>query len=75
MIDKITFRKVFDLPGILSERIFDAFDVDRVGAIDFDAFLRGLSCQLRGSPEHKVQRSKIPSSFSLGALDTPDLGI
>ena len=35
-ISKETFIQVFKLPGILADRLFDAFDTKRTNKIDFD---------------------------------------
>lgn len=53
-IDKLTFTKVFQMPGILGDRLFAAFDRKNIGAIDYDEFVSGLGLIVRGSLEEKV---------------------
>jgi Ca2+-binding EF-hand superfamily protein len=54
-IDRATFLKVFPLPGLLGERLFDVFDTSKRGVIDFDGFICGLAVCCRGSYEEKVR--------------------
>ena len=37
------------------ERLFDAFDLDGNGRIDFEEFIRGLSTFFKGTPEEKAE--------------------
>ncbi len=53
-IDKLTFLKVFNLPGILGERLFAAFDRKQNDVIDLEEFVGGLGLIVRGSIEDKI---------------------
>ncbi|XP_053992890.1 uncharacterized protein LOC128883985 isoform X2 [Hylaeus volcanicus] len=52
-IDKDFFLEYFPLPGVIGERLFDLFDVDKSKTIDFDEFFRGLSIIYNGTLEEK----------------------
>ena len=41
-INKITFNKYFDLPGIISERLFAVFDKDKDGILSLSEFVNGM---------------------------------
>ena len=41
-INKVTFNKYYDLPGIISERIFSVFDKDKDGILSFSEFTDGM---------------------------------
>lgn len=52
-IDKETFLKYFPLPGVLGERLYDLFDADGSGAIDFHEFFMGLAIIYNGTVEER----------------------
>eukprot|EP00943_MAST-04B_sp_MAST-4B-sp1_P001807 g1807.t1 len=54
-VDKATFLKIFPLRGILGERLFTLFDVDRSGVLDYEEFICGLALFCRGSQEEKLR--------------------
>ena len=54
-VDKATFLKIFPLPGILGERLFTLFDVDRSGVLDYEEFICGLALFCRGSQEERLR--------------------
>ena len=41
-ISKITFNKYYDLPGIISERLFAVFDKDKDGVLSLTEFVTGM---------------------------------
>ena len=41
-INKITFNKYYDLPGIISERLFTLFDKDKDGVLNLQEFVTGM---------------------------------
>ena len=41
-ISKITFNKYYDLPGIISERLFTVFDKDKDGVLSASEFVTGM---------------------------------
>ena len=41
-INKITFNKYYDLPGIISERLFTVFDKDKDGVLNSTEFVTGM---------------------------------
>ena len=41
-INKITFNKYFELPGIISERLFAVFDKDKDGILSLSEFVNGM---------------------------------
>ena len=53
-IDKITFMKIFQMPGILGDRLFAAFDHKNIGAVDYEEFLAGIGLVMRGTLDEKV---------------------
>jgi Ca2+-binding EF-hand superfamily protein/tRNA A-37 threonylcarbamoyl transferase component Bud32 len=48
-IDKETFLKYIPVNGLLGERMFEKFDVDKTNRINFDNFLHGLSMLCLGT--------------------------
>ena len=38
-ITRVTFNKYYDLPGIISERIFSCFDADKDGILSLNEFV------------------------------------
>jgi len=64
-ISKETFMQVFKLPGILADRLFDAFDTKRTKVIDFDEFVLGLAKYVRGDMNDKIEML-----FKLFDMDT-----
>ena len=41
-ITKVTFNKYYDLPGIISERLFSCFDKDKDGILNLTEFTNGI---------------------------------
>ena len=41
-ITKVTFNKYYDLPGIISERLFSCFDKDKDGILNLSEFTTGM---------------------------------
>ena len=41
-ISKVTFNKYYDLPGIISERLFTVFDKDKDGVLSASEFVSGM---------------------------------
>ena len=41
-ITKVTFNKYYDLPGIISERMFAYFDKDKDGSLSLNEFVNGM---------------------------------
>ena len=41
-ITKVTFNKYYDLPGIISERLFSCFDTDQDGILNLNEFTTGM---------------------------------
>ena len=41
-ITKVTFNKYYDLPGIISERMFAYFDKDQDGSLSLNEFVNGM---------------------------------
>ena len=41
-INKITFNKYYELPGIISERLFAVFDKDKDGVLNISEFVNGM---------------------------------
>ena len=41
-INKITFNKYYELPGIISERLFAVFDKDKDGILNLSEFVNGM---------------------------------
>ena len=41
-ISKITFNKYYELPGIISERLFTVFDKDKDGVLSLSEFVNGM---------------------------------
>ena len=41
-ITKVTFNKYYDLPGIISERLFSCFDTDKDGILNLNEFTNGM---------------------------------
>jgi Ca2+-binding EF-hand superfamily protein len=47
-IDRFTFSSYYELPGIIIERVFDVFDVNGNGYIDFLEFFEGMMILFAG---------------------------
>ena len=41
-LTKVTFNKYYDLPGIISERVFSCFDKDKDGVLGLNEFVEGM---------------------------------
>ncbi|MES1922908.1 hypothetical protein MHBO_004437 [Bonamia ostreae] len=54
-LDKELFLRVFNLPGILGERLFSVFDVNNDQQINLEEFINGLSVIIHGSKTSKTQ--------------------
>jgi serine/threonine protein kinase/Ca2+-binding EF-hand superfamily protein len=54
-VDKRTFMKYFNLPGMLGERVFSVFDQKKTGVIDQEEFMHGLSLYTKGSTEDRMR--------------------
>eukprot|EP00808_Paulinella_micropora_P012134 g12520.t1 len=54
-MDKDTFLKFFNAPGLLGERLFRVFDRDGNGVIDENEFMTGLAVYLKGTTEEKIR--------------------
>lgn len=54
-IDKETFLKYFNVPGMLGERLFIVFDRKQSDEIDYEEFMRGLALCMKGSLDEKYQ--------------------
>ena len=54
-IDRNTFLTHFPLPGLHGEQLFDVFDYNHSGAIDFDEFIAGLAIACKGSFEERFE--------------------
>eukprot|EP00944_MAST-04C_sp_MAST-4C-sp1_P004127 g4127.t1 len=75
-VDKLTFLRVFPLPGILGERLFTLFDVDGSGVLDYEEFICGLALFCRGSQEERLR--VMFDMYDLagdGAIHKKELGI
>ena len=54
-IDKRTFQIFFKLPGILSERLWDKFDIDNDHSVTLEEFLTGLAMSCKGSQNEQAK--------------------
>mmetsp|Transcript_17541 Transcript_17541/g.34237 ORF Transcript_17541/g.34237 Transcript_17541/m.34237 type:complete len:755 (+) Transcript_17541:30-2294(+) len=54
-MDKATFLKLFNLPGMIGERLFAVFDTKKNGVIDYEEFIEGIVTYGRGSTEDKLK--------------------
>lgn len=78
-VDRRTFLQFFPLPvsviqGIWGERLFDKFDHQHVGAINYEEFLTGLSVCTKASEDDKYRF--LFSLYDLkgdGAIDKAEL--
>lgn len=48
------FQQIFRIPGQMGERLFDLFDTDGNGKIDFKEWIRGLFQLLNATPQEKI---------------------
>lgn len=66
VIDKLEFKEVMKQMGVvdnfLQDLIFNVFDDDKDGCIDFQEFVNALSVMTRGTPEEKLE-CKAPFGF------------
>ena len=53
-IDKETFLQYFPLPGLLGERLFEAFDRSKSGEITYDDFIYGTCILSRGTWDQQL---------------------
>ncbi|CAG9334920.1 unnamed protein product [Blepharisma stoltei] len=54
-IDKNTFIQFFSLPGLLGERLFQKFDINKQGSISFEDFLIGFASFSKGTLDQKYK--------------------
>ena len=54
-MDKSTFIKFFNLPGLLGERLFFVFDKKKNGVIDFEEFISGMAEFSKGTMDQKIE--------------------
>eukprot|EP01054_Gregarina_sp_Poly1_P009342 Gregarina_sp_Poly_1__9341@NODE_580_length_7449_cov_96_149688_g63_i1_p1_GENE_NODE_580_length_7449_cov_96_149688_g63_i1NODE_580_length_7449_cov_96_149688_g63_i1_p1_ORF_typecomplete_len1740_score241_23Pkinase/PF00069_25/0_00024Pkinase/PF00069_25/9_6e22Pkinase/PF00069_25/6_6e16Pkinase_Tyr/PF07714_17/1_5e18Pkinase_Tyr/PF07714_17/6_1e13EFhand_1/PF00036_32/5_6e06EFhand_1/PF00036_32/1e05EFhand_1/PF00036_32/2_2EFhand_7/PF13499_6/0_0019EFhand_7/PF13499_6/1_1e09EFhand_7/PF13499_6/0_00066EFhand_7/PF13499_6/ len=55
-LDRESFLQVFpQLPGVVGERLFAAFDVNKNGVIDFEEFSNGLAILSSANLNHKLR--------------------
>lgn len=47
-VNKITFAKYYELPGIISERLFSSFDEDHNNYLDCNEFVKGMNILFSG---------------------------
>lgn len=59
MIDKERFREVMSQMGVtdnfLQDLVFNVFDVNRDGTVNFQEFVTALSVMTRGDPNEKLE--------------------
>ncbi|MES1916901.1 MAG: hypothetical protein MHM6MM_008675 [Cercozoa sp. M6MM] len=72
-IDKATFLTLFDLPGLLGERLFAVFDRKRNQKLDFEEFIFGLSRFARGNAEERLEFVWRMWSFDHGRVTEVEL--
>jgi len=60
-VTKETFLQYMPLHGLLGERLFNVFDHNSDGFIDFDEFVTGLSEMGRGNMDQKIR--SVPVEF------------
>lgn len=53
-IDRESFKLVFRMPGVLADRLFNAFDVTHSDMIDYESFITGLALFVRGSFKERI---------------------
>jgi Ca2+-binding EF-hand superfamily protein len=54
-INKVTFSKYYELPGLISERLFAVFDQNKNGFIDLPEFLEGMNMIFADSHEKMMK--------------------
>jgi len=54
-MDRSTFFQVFPMPGMHAESLFDLFDLDKNGVIDYQEFMTGLAIFSKGAPDEKIE--------------------
>jgi hypothetical protein len=54
--------------NVFLERLFDAFDENGDGCIDFKEFIHGLGVFARGTPEEKLECTRLSSSSMVTGL-------
>ena len=53
-MDKRDFLTLFNLPGMLGERLFTVFDTKSTGVIDYEEFINGIKYFMTGNIETKL---------------------
>ena len=53
-MDKATFLRFFNMPGMLGERLFQVFDRKQNGVIEWEEFVAGLADFCRGTMDDKI---------------------
>eukprot|EP01083_Nonionella_stella_P294196 1000339_1 len=53
-MDKVTFTNMFNLPGIMGDRLFTVFDKKGDGKIHWEEFVIGLASYSRGDIDEKI---------------------
>jgi Ca2+-binding EF-hand superfamily protein len=54
-IDRDIFLRLYNVPGLLGERLFEAFDVNHTGKISRTEFLNGTAFYIAGKTEDKIR--------------------
>ncbi len=54
-IDKVTFAKYFDLPGLINDRLFSVFDIDGNNFISKNEFLKGMLTLFTGDYNEMIK--------------------
>ena len=63
-LDRLAFLQLFNLPGLLGERLFEKFDFKNTGYVDFEEFLCGIGTVIRG--EENEDAEYLFSLYDLG---------
>ena len=64
LIDKLEFRNGLDISDDISDRLFDIFDKDKNGSIDYKEFIDTIESMIGGTEEEKIK-----FAFELHDLD------
>ncbi|XP_065183713.1 trafficking protein particle complex subunit 12-like isoform X1 [Sycon ciliatum] len=55
LLDRAAFSRHFQVPVILGDRLFEAFDTEKNGVVSFEEFARGLAVCLHGTTSDKCE--------------------